>query len=435
MNNQTASLQLDRAPSYRFAVFLLLALPHILIYGGVQIISAFGQEIMADMQIGEEQLSMLSALGTLSKAVAAFVGGFFAAKIGGKRTTQLGLAVMGLSGVLYLIGSGSFGGMCMTRTIQGIGSGIANTCLVAMACAWFPRKERGVAQGATSGIAGSSIVISTVYAQLCVNNGLPWRQSVGWLLTGASFGLCAILGLLYKDLKAAYGVNNVDELLTNQAQAPSPNGRAVVSGLPGSWRELLKTRTFWYVVCASFASGCFTLTAGFILPLFLLSCGFSGAEKTQIMSGGALSSLLMAVLSGVVSRVFFRSRRCETILIGYGVSGLLFLALFLFARQMSVRAAELLFFFAFGLMYLGIGPFWTMSSEISAPAFSSRCVGVCLMLSGFGGFMMTNVLGAAIERSGMPLAMILFLASFGVVALLTVALMREERKRSVGLSH
>ena len=430
MRDKTITIQRKAAPAYRFAAFLLLVLPHILIYGGVQIISAFGQEIMEDMRIGEEQLSMLSALGTLSKATAAFVGGFFAAKLGGKRTIQLGLAVMGLSGVLYLVWASSFGNMCLTRTVQGIGSGIANTCLVAMACSWFPRKERGLAQGAISGLAGSSIAISTVYAQLCVDAGLPWRLSIGWLLTDAAFGLCAILGVLYKDLKKTYGVNNVEELLAEKGNAILPAKGTAPADLPGDWRSLMKTRAFWLTICAAFSSGCFTLSNGFILPLFLLDCGFSAAEKTQIMSGGALSSLLLAVLSGIVSRVFFRARRCETVLIGYGSAGLLFLAFFFFGRQLAVQNAKLLFFFAFGMMYLGTGPFWTMSSEISAPAFSSRCVGVCLMLSGFGGFVMTNILGTVIERSGMQPAMCLFIACYAVVTLLILALMREERKRS-----
>ena len=402
-----------------------------MIYGGVQIVAAFGQQIMLDMHIGEEQLSVLSSLGTLSKALAAFLGGFIAARLSAKRTTLLGLAVMGLSGILYLVGSGSFGGVCLSSTVQGIGGGIANTCLIAMACAWFPRNERGLAQGITSGISGASIVLATVYAQLCVDAGFPWRQSVGWLLAGADFGLCVILGLFYKDLNATYHVNNVDELLVNQGAAPAP-GKTILGRLPGNWGELLKDRTFWYTVSASLISGFFTLTIGFLMPLFLLSRGYSAAEKTQIMGGGAVSSLIMATLSGLVSSAFFRTRRSETILIGYGTSGLLFFALFLFAGRIPVFGAQALFFLAFGMMYLGVGPFWTMCSEISDPTFSPRCVGICLMLSGVGGFLMTNLLGLVIERVGMLPAMVMYLASFAVVVLLTVGLMHEERKRIAG---
>lgn len=421
------TIKSNKAPAYRFIAFILLMLPQLFIYSGVQIIPSLGSEIMDYLNIAEQQLSFASSIATIAKAVSAFFAGLVASKYGGRKTVITGLIIMFFSGIMFFGIPMSFPVLCIARVIQGIGCGIANTCLVSMVCSWFPKSERGVAQGIISGLAGSGISVAEVYAYKCSNIGLYWYETVGCLFSVGGGLLLLLIVFFYKDIEAAYGIHNIDEALSGGGAAESAASEKIrVSGAK-SWTEIIKRKEFWLLEGAVFFSGASTLSIGFIEPLFLASCGYTPAEKTSIMSLGAFSAIIFSIGGGYVSGKVFKTRRCESIIIGYGLAAIFSLLLFIFAPMKNTALSTVIYFFAFGLIYFGMGPKWTLVSEIVDPAFSSRCVGASFLLSGLGGFAATNVLGFITENFGINAAESVHIFFTAAVAFF-ICLMRKEHK-------
>lgn len=418
--------RLQKAPAYRFIAFLLMLLPYILTYGGIQIIASFGTEIMESFSVEEGNLSLLSSLGTFAKAVIALAAGGFMARFGGKKIVLFGLGTMALSGLLYLIPTESFALLCLFRLVQGVGAGITSACLMSLVCAWFPRHERATAQGVMICFFGVSISIVTVYAFVCRNAGFAWNFSTAlWLFVGSAV-LFLLIAFFYHDIRAKYGVNSIDEALGTEEESGTTDGKDHAAK-PSNWGEALRSPAFWISSMALFFYGACSYGVGFVMPLFFRYCGFDGAEATSIMSIGTLSSAIFALLGGVISDRVFHSRRSEVTSISYGGAVILFVVTALVGRSASAAMLTVVYFLAYGMMNLCAGPAWCLPAEVVAPSFASQNMGSSVMFSGIGGFVMMNVIGLVIEHGNALIGLLLLIGCMLLVTLGGLALRRGYR--------
>ncbi len=412
------AVKLKKAPPYRFAAFLLMLLPYILVYAGIQMVASLGEDIMRAFGIEAGSLSLLSSLGALSMAVLSVVAGGLSAKLGGKKVVMIGLMVMALSGVLYMLNTDSFAVLCLFRLVQGAGTGMVSACLMSLVCAWFPKNERGTAQGALGCFYGASISLVTVYAFACQRAGITWNMTAGWLLLGGGVILALLILVFYKDIEKVYGVSLIDEAIEGyEAESMPTDGAAAHEtrfAKPHGWSEALRCPAFWIVGMTLFFYCACAFGTGFVVPMFLTFCGFEAAEATSIMSIGTLSSIIFALLGGMLSDKVFKSRRSEVSMIAFGGGAVLFLVMSFVGSAMSAAALTALYFVAYGFTYICAGPIWCLPAEIAAPEFAAQSMGACLLFSGVGGFVMTNVFGLVIQASS---------ALYGMIALAVSMLM------------
>lgn len=417
---------LTEPPRYRFAVFALLLFPYLLIYMGIQIVSSLGLDIMEALSIGESRLSLLSAFGSLTKALLAVVAGALAGRYGGKKVVVGGLVIMAASGAMYVMGARSFAVLCVIRLIQGAGSGLTSGCLMALLSAWFPRRERGTATGAMSCFFGGSVSIATVYAYACDRLGMRWNLTVGLLLLVVGGVMAILLVLFYRDVNSVYGVAFIDEVMVRQ-EVRIESAPVVREGAPGSWSEVLHFPGFWMTGAMEFFYSAACFGVGFLMPLFIDECGYTGASAASIMTVGTVSSIVTSFLGGIMSDRLFKTRRAETVIIGFGGSALTFALIALFGRAMPPFVLTGVYFISYGVMMLGSAPAWVIPVEIAAPEFASQSLGACITFSGVGGFAATFALGWITERFGIDFGMYLLVFCMAAVALGAELLRRKYR--------
>lgn len=404
MSKMNEKEKLKKPPLYRFAAFILMLFPYIFLYAGIQVIASFAVEIMEDLTIKEASLSFLSSLGTLSMAVTSAATGGLGNRYGGKRTVILGLVIMAVSGALYLGNAGSIFGLYIIRSIQGAGTGVVCACLMALVSAWFPKKERGTAQGALGSFYGASISLVTIYALSCRKRGLAWNGAIGQMLLCGGIFLAVLIAFFYKDIEKTYGVSVIDEVIATDVGKSDTSDLMVHKGntfdKPCNWKESLTFPGFWLIGLLLFFNGACTYGIGFIIPLFFTYCGFNSDSAASIMSVGTLSSIFFALFGGFISDHFFRSRRCEVGLISFGGAMTLFFIIVRIGGLLSAAGLTICYFLAYGMMYLSVGPLWCLPAEMVSSEFASRSMGAALLFSGIGGFVMTNLFGIIIQISG-----------------------------------
>lgn len=412
--------KLKKAPAYRFAAALLMVVPYVLVYAGIQIVSSLGPEIMEQFKIGESGLSLLSSLGNLSKALISVVSGMLVTKIGGKKVVITGLSVMTLAGVFYyFFGTQNFALLCIIRVIHGCGTGIACACIVGQVAAWFPKKERGIAQGAFGGFFGISTSIVTAYTFACTSAGMHWANTISLMLMVGCPATILLLVLFYKDIRKVFGVSVIDEAIeggTDIQVQHTDGGRKDIS-LPTGWKEALRFPGFWLTAVVMFFYGASNLGVGFVMPLFLRYSGFDTAEVATIMSLGTTSSIIFAILGGIISDKVFHSRRCEITMIGFAGSAAIYLTICILGSRLSVSMITVLYFIAFGVVNLASGPTCVLPVETVAPNFAAQNAGTFQMVSGMGGFLLTLLYGSLIQNINAFAGMLCFCAATFAVAI------------------
>lgn len=420
-----SKVKLKKAPAYRFVAFILMLLAYLLVYAGIQMVASVGSDIMSALGVGEGKLSLLSSLGSLAMAILSFFAGTLIVKYGGKKTAIVGLAIMAVSGALYLMNTESFAVLCIYRLIQGAGTGMASACLMSLVCAWFPKNERGTAQGALGCFYGVSISLVTLYAFVCKSSGMAWNATAGlFLLVGGSV-IALLIAFFYKDIEKAYGVSVIDEAMEGYVPDTETNAEAThnTSFLkPRSLKEAIRFPGFWILgITLFFYCGC-AFGTGFVLPLFLDWCGFDESSATSIVSVGSLSSVIFALLGGVVSDRIFKSRRCEISMISFFSAAVIFTIMALLGSRVSTIVITIIYFLAYGAMYICAGPIWCLPAEIVAPEFAAQNMGTCLLFSGLGGFVMTNVFGFVTQGSNALIGFFCLIACMILVGIGTTIL-------------
>lgn len=426
-------LPLKKAPAYKYVAWILMVLPYILLYAAMQMINSLGVEIMADVGIAEGRLGGLSSVHSVTMAVASVVTGALCTKFGGKKIIVSGLIIMALSGLLYMMNPDNYTMLLIFRLVQGFGTGMVSATLMGLINAWFPEKERGMGQALLSCTYGLSITVSTLFAFKCTEVGMAWNNTIGSFLLYGGLILALAIILFYKDIQKEYGVDLIDEALEGYVPDQASNNAASNSKLPAgtklphNWNEALHFPGFWLVAgsCFFFAWTCFGIT--FTFPLFLTSIGYDAAQNASIMSVGTLASIIAALIGGpIISDRVFKTRRCECNLISFGGAFILFMIYaFVCKGTASVTVMTILFFLAYGVLYITAGPGWCLPTELVAPEFAAQNMGTCLLCSGMGGFIGVWLMGVVAEAAGAQAALIVNCAGMFCQCIFSFVIMKK----------
>ncbi|MBU1249422.1 MAG: MFS transporter [Proteobacteria bacterium] len=148
-------------------------------------------------------------------------------RVGNRAAIGLGLGIVG-SGMCLLGLAGGFGSAMLLYGFTGVGSGLANVCMMALIAAWFAPSRRGLASGVVAGGSGLAIIFSgllipEVVAGEALLGVLGWRA--GWLLLGViTLGTTILAATLLRNTPADVGL----AILGNQGHrpvAPDESGR------------------------------------------------------------------------------------------------------------------------------------------------------------------------------------------------------------------
>jgi sugar phosphate permease len=254
-------------------------------------ISVAATFIQREFALSKAQMGVIFSVFLWSYSLGQIPGGWLGDKFGPRKV--LGILVLFWS--LMTISTGlatGFASLVAVRFIFGLGEAGAFPTATRAMQTWFPRVERGFAQGLTHGFARFGVaIVPPVATALIISFG--WR-SVFYVFGGIGLLWSLAFMLIYRDRPEQHPRVRDDELMhirEGKTENTTPKARAKVP-----WRSILSEPTVWY---ASIAWGCYNYCIFFFLtwfPTYLLE-----HLHMSVKSMGMLASL--PLIAGVIGDI------------------------------------------------------------------------------------------------------------------------------------
>jgi MFS family permease len=415
---------LKKAPVYRFLVFIIMVLCWAQIYMGMQMIASYGAPIMRDLGINNSMLALISNGVAIALAIMCVAAGSIAIKLGGKKTIVLGCLIQAVAGAMFLSNPRSVAVLVIIRLIEGIGGGLINAFALGLIYAWFPKNERGFASGIQMGLYGVAISATTIISNAFNHMGLTWTNGCGYFIMGCGLVGAILVGFLYVDIEKRHGVSIIDDVIERKDE-PAVGGTAGVvqvaptGKLPATYGEMFRSATFWLLAIPIAGNTAASYNLPYCFSAIFPKYGYSSAEIVAILSVAFLGTIISCPLGGIISDRLFGGRRSETVAISYGL-GTIFLIMFciMLTGHASASAMTVICILSYAACMMSCGPIWALPSEIFAPQFFIRGLGVMLFITNVAGLLNITVSGMLADRMGSYLPGVIFTIFFIAISLI-----------------
>jgi ACS family glucarate transporter-like MFS transporter len=354
-------------------------------------IAAAAPYMMADLGLTVLQMSAVFSAFTLAYSIFEIPSGWLA-DVRGPRL-MLTRIVLWWSAFTMLTGAASgFASLLSIRFLFGAGEAGAFPTIARSFSRWFPRGERGTANGVL--FLGSRLggMLSAPLALLLIRS---WSWRAAFVIFGATgVGWALVWYRWYRDRPSEHGSVNAPELALIQEGADEPQTRKT------PWRALLSSRNLHAICVMYFAFGYGLYFYFTWLPTYLIrELGFS------VLAGGLLSALPFALagladLAGgrltdhVAQARGLRTGRC---VLG-SVSFLTCAILVLFSTMVPQPLAKaMLLAFALASADLALGACWAVCLDVGA-ADAGVVTGFMNTFGNIGGLIGPMVVGIAVGR-------------------------------------
>ena len=350
-----------------------------------------------DLSVGADKIGWILSAFFAGYALFQIPGGLLADKIGPRKVILIALAWWTVFTCLTGVVSG-LAMLLVTRFLFGVGEGLFPASVWKVIGQWFTKRNRATANA----LVLSSIAIGPAVTPLLL---APVLKTYGWrsafYLLGA-IGLVALL-LAYRfihDSVASYPRAAAEEIAQHRADVDLEvaQQRASNGTEPGSFRELLRSRSVWALF--------FTALAGNItmygwlnwLPSYLMKV--KGLDLKGMALAASLPFAFGAIgcmTSGWVSDRWFRGRRKVLVLACQVLGGL---ALFGFTRVADATGFMVMQCIAGLLLFMAVGAIWAMPMVLLPPKLMGSGSGFINMGGQIGGFLTNIIIGYVITWSG-----------------------------------
>lgn len=366
-------------------------------------ISAAAPYMMADLQLSALEMSVVFSAFTLSYSLFEVPSGWLGDVRGPRRV--LTRIVLWWSAFTMATGAvQGFRSLVAVRFLFGAGEAGAFPNMARSLSRWFPRRERGRANGVM-------LLGSRFGGMLSVPIALVVISRWGWRVSFLVFGLTGVVWALawhawYRDRPEDHpGISPAEVAWIQQdGFGAEAQGRrrpsAARSHIPTPWRALFRSRNL-YAICAMYFAFGYGLYFYFTwLPTYLIKVlGFSP------LAGGVFAALpfLLAGLADLgggwltdhLSRRYgLRAGRCYL-----GTTSFLLCATLLFASTLAAGAVTkaILLALALGSADLALSAAWAVPLDI-APDHAGVMTGWMNTLGNLGGLFGPLVVGYAVDR-------------------------------------
>ncbi|MEN6462447.1 MAG: MFS transporter [Syntrophomonas sp.] len=412
----TGNITLNRAPAYRFVVLAIGILVYMQTYMSLQLSSTYGAFIQMQGHLSVTQLGILYSACILGIAITSIFTGSVSAKIGGKNTIILGLAIQVIIALSFTVVSSNYSSLMVLRFLQGVSGGLLQGTILGLAAVWFPASERGMALGFLQGFFGIALSIMTFLGPLTTNAGLSWQVGGAAILGVSGVAMAIIFFLFFKEVQVAYpGVGIIDELLPQAETAQAASDVSDNSVKPKNFGEAFRLPRFWLMMGSTFCN-CFTsFGLAFVIPLLLsVQMKLSAAQTTALLGATFFSTLIASPLGGWLSDKLFKSKRSPVVIIGYALT----LICLLIIPKTPIAIIGVVLFICFGAPPLMNGPFWCLPAEEFDPSFIIKVTGFLTFVTFIGGVIGGALLGYMADVTHSVFAPLYFLVGIVTVGLL-----------------
>jgi MFS transporter, ACS family, glucarate transporter len=387
-----------RLPSARTRVLTFAFLLAVITYLDRICISAAAPFIMADLHLTVLQMSVVFSAFTLAYSIFEVPSGWLGDTRGPRRV--LTRIVLWWSGFTMLTGAAQgFASLVSIRFLFGAGEAGAFPNIARSFSRWFPRRERGTANGVL--FLGSRIggMLSAPVALLLI-------QQWGWRASFVAFGAIGIVWAIawyawYRDEPSEHPAVSAEELAWIQQDGSSRHVDSRNDHTTGTpWRAMLTSPNL-YAICAMYFAFGYGLYFYFTwLPTYLIRVlGFS------LLAGGLFAALPF-VLAGIADLVggrltdhLARTRGLRVARCHLGCAAFLTCAVLVIASALAPQpvAKAVLLALALASADLALSACWAVCLDVGAD-HAGVVTGFMNTFGNLGGLVGPVVVGIAVDR-------------------------------------
>jgi sugar phosphate permease len=390
MQTHPNSARATHVQKYMLAIFC--AMSFILYLDRVNLAAAAGP-IKAELGLSNTTLGVAFSAFGYTYAVFQIIGGWFADKMGAKKT----LIVCGSIWVVATILTGFVSGLAslvLARLLLGIGEGAALPAQARAITNWFQRKDRGFVQGITHSFSrlGNAVAPPIVALLIALHS---WRAA--FVIVGALTTIWIIIwAVYYKDNPREH--TSINELELARLPEHQPAG---ANGVDTPWKKILHrmSPTIFVYFCQVWTN---TLFFSWV-PIYFMSAYNLDLKKSAIFASGVFfAGVVGDVTGGLISdRILKKTGSLRMARQGVIALSLLGTAGFLVPVMLShdVNVVVWCLSGAFFALELTIGPIWAVPMDV-APKYTGTASGMLNTGAALATIISPVVFGAVIDMTG-----------------------------------
>ena len=355
-------------------------------------ISAAAPFIMADLQLTVLQMSAIFSAFTLAYSIFEIPSGWLA-DVRGPRRVLTRIVLWWSAFTMFTGAAAGFQSLLVIRFFFGAGEAGAFPTVARSFSRWFPRRERGTANGVL-------FFGSRLGGMLAAPVALLLIRQWGWRAAFVGFGALGYVWAAawyawFRDRPSEHRAVNAEELAWIEH-----DGETGTADIATPWRTLLASRNL-YAICGMYFAFGYGLYFYFTwLPTYLIrELGFS------VLAGGLLSALPFALagladlaggrLTDYLARVRgLRAARCGLGFVSFFTCAALVL---LSTAAPQPLAKAVLLALALASADLALGACWAVCLDVGA-AHAGVVTGFMNTFGNLGGLIGPMVVGIAVER-------------------------------------
>jgi len=389
MQSHTTQGRSTHVQKYMLAIFC--AMSFILYLDRVNLAAAAGP-IKAELGLSNTTLGVAFSAFGYTYAVFQIIGGWFADRLGAKKT----LIVCGSIWVVATVAVGFVSGLfslILARLLLGVGEGAALPAQARAISNWYLQKDRGFVQGITHSFSrlGNAVAPPIVAVLILMHS---WRAA--FVVVGLLTMVWIIVwALYYKDDPRRHPAVNEVEL----QRLPEHVSAASAGNTP--WKKILRrmSPTIFVYFCQVWTN---TLFFSWV-PIFFMNAYHLDLKKSAVFASGVFfAGVVGDVVGGLISdRVLKRTGSLPWARQGVIAVSLLgafgFLVPVMLSHDVNVVVWSLSG--AFFMLELTIGPIWAVPMDV-APKFAGTASGMLNTGAALATIVSPVVFGAVVDMTG-----------------------------------
>jgi len=384
-----------RVLSFRWLIFLVLAIAYCLVYFHRVSLSVVANELQKEFQTSASVIGLLGSLYFYCYAFMQIPAGLLSDSVGPRKTVTISLVAATIGSLLFSLAP-NVPVAILARAIVGLGVSMVFIPAMKIFSQWFRAREFAHMSGLYQAAGGIGVLAGTWILGLLATH-------VGWRASFQIIALCtlatgAAAWLIIRNRPTDRGWPSIAEIEhREQVTVHAPNEITLRQGI----LMVLAERHFWLIgLWFFFDCGIFfgfgNLWSG---PYLMHSYGLTKGEAGAILSMMAWGMVVGGPALGLLSQRILRSRK-KTLLLCMSLLAVLLLLTTLVPAGLP-RVALVAWFFLFSICSSAIVIMgFTATKELFPVEIAGTSIGMVNFFPFFGGAVFQPVLGAILDAYG-----------------------------------
>jgi len=394
-----AAAKVSRRSRYRWTVLLMLGLMALITFIDRTNISVAAPEIAKEFGFTKTQLGWIFSTFGFAYALGQIPGGWISDRYGARKVLAIVVMFWSLMTMMTAHAVG-FISMLVIRFVFGLGEAAAWPAATRAMQYWFPKSERGLANGVTHSC-GQFATTAVPLVAVAIMTAWGWR-SVFYVFGAVGIFWAIAWYWLDRDLPADHPSVNAAELAYIQDRAEETKSQtpaAIEKSVP--WKLILTSKNMWFIAAAYSGFGYGSYFFWYWMPTYLMEVHHFSLKNMGLLAPLPLFAGAIGVITGglVTDLVYKRtktlkwSRRAVCITSMLGAAVIMVPSASVSDPVLTVILLSLCNF----LIFMSLAPSWAAAMDV-AGGFSGSVSSVMNMIGQAAGSVSAIIFGALVDH-------------------------------------